>query len=67
MTVERTTDEVIVHLPADMNAEQLQDILDYLAYQEATRNSQATQEQVDALVAEVKAGWWERNQQRFLK
>ena len=40
MTVERTTDEVIVHLPADMDVEQLQDILDYLAYQEATRHSQ---------------------------
>ena len=66
MNVERTSDEVIVHLPADMDAERLQDILNFLAYQEATRHSQATPEQIDDLVAEVKKDWWKQNRHRFL-
>ena len=67
MTVNRTADEIIVHLPADMDAGQLQGILNYLAYQEATRHSQATPEQVEALVAEVKKDWWSRNRSRLIQ
>ena len=67
MTIERTANEIIVRLPADMNPDGLQNILNYLTYQEATRHSQATQAQVDALAEEVKKDWWKHNRRRFLK
>lgn len=54
MIIERTPNEVIVRLSPSINIEELQRVLNYLEYKEATVDSEATQEEVDALVAEVK-------------
>ena len=54
MTVERTYNEVIVHLSSSVNIEELQRVLNYLEYKEITADSEATQEEVDALVGELK-------------
>ncbi|RZK22672.1 MAG: hypothetical protein EOO56_07735 [Hymenobacter sp.] len=67
MTIERTADEVIIRLPATVDVEGLQQIIDYLSYREATKNSQATQAQVDELAREASQGWWANNRSRFLK
>lgn len=67
MVIERTNDEVIIRLPASINTEGLQELVDYLIYKEVTINSAATQEDVDALASEVKSGWWAKNKARLTK
>lgn len=61
MTIERTANEVIVRLSPSLDVKELQRLLNYLAYKEATVNSQAVQEDVDTLVADVKKGRWRPN------
>lgn len=67
MQIERTTDEIIIRLPAWVKLEGIENLLDYLIYSEATSNSKATQDDIDALAKEVKKGWWERNKSRLVK
>jgi len=67
MLIERTSREVIIRLPASVDATGLQRLIDYLTYEEATSNSKATQKQVDQLANEVKKGWWKRNRKRLVK
>lgn len=67
MVIERTDDEIIVRLAANLDVEELQDAVDYLAYKEATANSKARQSDVDQLAEEVKKGWWLKNRDRLLK
>ncbi len=67
MLIERTSKEVIIRLPASVDTAELQGLVDYLTYKEATANSKATQEQVDKLVKGVKKGWWKSNRSRLIK
>ncbi len=67
MLIERTLKEVIIRLPASVDATELQRLVDYLTYKEATANSKATQKQVDKLADDVKKGWWKKNRKRFIK
>lgn len=67
MIIERTSEEVIIRLPASVETTGLQRLIDYLVYTEATSESKATQKQVDKLAKEVKKGWWKKNRSRFIK
>ena len=67
MVIERTSSEIIIRLPANVDTSGLQRLIDYLTYQEATAQSTATQEAVDALANEVKAGWWANNRDRLIR
>lgn len=69
MIIERTESEIIFRLPLDIeyDIKLLQGVIDYFLYKEATKNSQATQEEVDSLVNEVKKGWWAQNRSRLVK
>lgn len=67
MIIERTENEVIIRLPANINIEGLQQMVDYLTYKEATSKSVATQEEIDDLVKEVKGSWWQKNKKRLTK
>ncbi len=67
MLIERTSKEVIIRLPSSVDITGLQRLVDFLVYKEATAKSQATQEQVDKLAADVKKGWWKKNRKRFIK
>jgi hypothetical protein len=67
MIIERTSKEVIIRLPAYVNTDGLQRLVDYLTYKEATAKSKAKQSDVDKLSDEVKAGWWAKNRSRFVK
>ena len=58
MVIERNTSEIIIRVPSFVNIEGLQRMLDYLTYQEATAKSEASVEDVDNLVEEVKKGRW---------
>ncbi len=67
MLIERTSNEVIIRLPSNVNTGGLQRFVDYLSYKEATSKSKAKQSDVDKLAKEVKNGWWEKNRSRFIK
>ncbi|HET8829453.1 MAG TPA: hypothetical protein VFM79_08925 [Pelobium sp.] len=67
MVIERTDKEVIIRLPANINVDGLQRLVDYLTYKEVTSKSEATQEDVDDLAKEVKASWWVKNKERLTK
>ena len=67
MLIERTNNEVIIRLPSYVDTEGLQRLVDFLCYKEATSKSTATQEDVDKLAKEVKAGWWNKNRSRLIK
>jgi hypothetical protein len=67
MVIERTASEIIIRLPANVDTSGLQRLIDYLTYQEATVQSTATQDAVDALASEVKAGWWAKNRDRLIR
>lgn len=65
MKIERTKDEVVIRLPATVNVDHLQRLINYLSYQEVTADSQAQQDAIDELAREVNRGWWEANKHRF--
>jgi len=67
MVIERTKDEVIIRLPADVNTDGLQRMINLLYYKEATSKSEASQAQVDELAKKVKNGWWAKNGGKHIK
>ncbi len=67
MQIERTSDEIVIRLPAWVKVEGIENLLDYLMYSEATSKSKATQEEIDALAREAKKGWWAQNKSRLVK
>lgn len=67
MTLERTENEVIIRLPANIDWESLELMIRFIKYRENVAKSQAKQEDIDALAREVNKQWWEENKHRFLK
>lgn len=67
MVIERTNKEIIIRLPSYVSTDDLQSLVDYLTYKEATAKSKAKQSEVDALASEVKKGWWAKNRNRLVK
>ncbi|HEY4327205.1 MAG TPA: hypothetical protein VGN20_24680 [Mucilaginibacter sp.] len=67
MVIERTKDEVIIRLPADVDTEGLERLINLLYYKEATAKSEATQDDADELAKEVKKGWWANNGSKYIK
>lgn len=65
MQIERTKDEVIFRLPADIDIEDLQALIDFYEYTQITKKSKATQQDVDDLVKEVKKGRWDRTRSKL--
>jgi hypothetical protein len=53
MQIERTTDEIVIRLPAWVKLESIENLLDYMIYSEATSKSKAAQDDIDALAKEV--------------
>jgi hypothetical protein len=58
MILERTNNEIVVRLPANIDLTELQNMLDYLEYKENTTNSKAKQNDVESIVAEVNRNIW---------
>jgi len=59
MTIQRLDNQIIITLPASIDLEGVQRLVNYLLYKEATKDSKATQEEVDKLAREVNKQWWE--------
>jgi hypothetical protein len=67
MLVERTNKEVIIRLPASVDTEDLQDLLNYARYKELTRNFKIDQAEVDKLADQVNSKWWTKNRNKLIK
>lgn len=67
MVIERTDKEVIIRLSPSIDTKDLQSLIDYLTYKEATSTSKAKQAEVDLLASEVKKGWWTANKRKLIK
>lgn len=60
MIVERQNNEFLIKFGAGTKATTIQTILDYLRYEELTSKSTATEDDVDNLMKDVKAGRWNK-------
>lgn len=67
MVLERTANEVIIRLPANIKWEDLELMIRFIKYRENISKSKAKQEDIDKLAREVNKQWWEENKHRFLK
>lgn len=67
MVVERTDKEILIRLPLNVNISEIQDVLDFLKYQENTANFGVSRAEFDELSENVnKAIWKELKEQRNL-
>ena len=66
MVIQRNDNQIIITLPANIDLEGVQRLINYLMYKEATKDSKAKQEDVDKLAREANRQWWEENKHRFL-
>ncbi|MBM3436008.1 MAG: hypothetical protein FJY07_07330 [Bacteroidetes bacterium] len=66
MVIERTKEEVIIRLPANVDTGDLQALLNYLRYMEITSGSKASQKDVDDLIRAVKKGRWSKNRNKLI-
>ncbi len=60
MILERTTDEILIRLPANIDVSELQTMLDYLQYLELTANSSATETDVQNLAESANKSMWQK-------
>lgn len=60
MILERTNNEILVRLPANVDLTELQNMLDYLEYKENTAMSKAQQKDVDKLSESVNRRIWRK-------
>lgn len=67
MFIERTDKEIIIRLPAGVDAEDLQEFLDYARYKELTKAYKVPQKTVDNLAADVNRAWYQKNRKRLVK
>ncbi len=67
MSLERTANEVIIRLPANINWEDLELMIRFIKYKQNISESKATQDEIDQLARDVNKQWWEENKHRFLK
>ena len=67
MLIERTTKEIIIRLPASVDTEDLQDLLNYARYKELTANLKTDQKEVDKIANDINAKWWTKNRSKLIK
>jgi len=60
MILERTKDEILIRLPANIDVSELQTMLDYLQYLELTANSTATETDVESLAESANKSMWQK-------
>ena len=65
LSIERTSEAVVIKLPIDSSVDYIQNMLNYFTYIQAGSDSKVTQDQIDKLAKEGKAGWWAKNRTRF--
>ena len=66
MLIQQTPTEIIIRIPADVQIDGLQRLIDFLQYKEVATKSKATQIEIDELATEVNKNWWSKNKDRFI-
>jgi hypothetical protein len=66
MLIEQTPTEIIIRVPADVQIDGLQRLIDFLQYRENVLKSKATQEEIDNLSSEINKDWWLKNKDKFI-
>ena len=66
MVIERNTNEIIIRIPSFVNIDGIQNMIDYLTYKETTAKSEATTDDVIALVEEMKKNRWAKRRKILL-
>ena len=67
MLVDRqNNDKIVITLSSSVDSFNLQRLIDYVKYLEATAKSKAKQSDVDKLADDVNASWWSENRKRFI-
>ena len=67
MLVKKKKKEVIIRLPATVDTEDLQDLLNYARYKELTADFKVDQKEVDKLANEINNKWWTKNRNKLIK
>lgn len=65
LNIERTSQEIIIRLPLDLEIGDIQNMSDFLTYKHSIQQSKAKKDGVSELAASAKKGWWEKNKDRF--
>lgn len=60
MILERTKNEILVRLPANVDLTELQNMLDYLEYMEQTSSSKISQDEVEEISKSANKSIWEK-------
>ena len=56
MIIERTSKEVIIRIPSNVDVTDLQEMIDFIYYKEITSKSQAKQSEIDEFLNSFKKG-----------
>ena len=67
MVIERINNEIVIKVSSDTDITGLQRLIDYIKFREIASKSKANEDEINNLVRESKADWWERNKSRFIK
>ena len=67
MILERTTNEVILRLPASVDVEELQDLINFARYKELVSGFKVSQSVVDEIADEISSSWWNNNRESLTK
>jgi len=65
MKIERTSNEVIFHLPLSTNLKELREIANLFSNKKILPKSKATQKDVDDLVKTIKKGRWAKTKKKI--
>ncbi len=65
MIIERTNDEIIIRILKNIVTDELQRIINFLNYKEATASSKTRQKDVDKLSSDVNKHWWSKHSNKF--
>ncbi|MEM6264252.1 MAG: hypothetical protein AAGI38_17185 [Bacteroidota bacterium] len=59
VSVEKTNEAIVIKLPLDTKASDIQQVLEFIEYIQLISGSKAKQADIDALAKEVNKNWWE--------
>lgn len=65
VTIERTDREFIIKLPLDINPVDIQNVLEYFQFIDVVSRSKATDQDIEEISKEVKAGWSQEMKDRL--
>jgi len=58
MVIERNTEEFVIRIPATLQIERVQELMDYFRYIELTSGYNTPQDEVEILAKEINKNWF---------